>query len=110
MTTQEGTAEAIMKLLSALRAQWRLLPRAVAVLTQFDVHPVRGGDHSWVLVGGGRRREPGVGGGGVAGVAHGLDQVQLPVPLHLVPQPIDQHPSPGGLVQGRAGETAAQLG
>lgn len=70
------------------------------MLTQFDVHPVRGGDDSWVLVGGGGRREAGVGGGGVAGVAHGLDQVQLPVPLHLVPQPIDQHPSPGGLVQG----------
>lgn len=81
----------------------------MAVLTQFDVHPVRGGDHSRVLVGGGRRREAGVGGGGVAGVAHGLDQVQLPVPLHLVPQPIDQHPSPGGLVQGRAGETQHSL-
>lgn len=72
----------------------------MAVLTQFDVHPVRGGDDSRVLVGGGGRSEAGVGGGGVAGVTHGLDQVQLPVPLHFVAQPIDQHPSPGSLVQG----------
>lgn len=65
---------------------------------------VCGEDHGRVLVGGGRRREPGVGRRRVPRVADGLDEVQLAVPLHLVAEPVHEHARPRRLVQGGAEE------
>lgn len=73
-------------------------------LTQFDVDLVRGQDHRRVLVGGGRRREPGVGRRRIPRITDGLNEVELAISLHFVAKPVHEHSRPRCLVQRGAEE------